>query len=126
MARLTGKAGACLAVCLLATAALAGAADPRPAPQTDAAWAAAYADIAAQLCGDLVVDAIAERDAGGLYWPDFAAWHEGGAALLAFRAGGRAAEAAHWNAGFCADPAAFALGHDGFVRRFLTRKPTRS
>ena len=129
MAKLIQHVGTAMTFALLLTVPETANAQPnRPNPDTNAAWAAAFADLSVRLCNIYQVDPEAERDSGGLYWPDAAEWQDHGPAMLAFREGGHAAEAAARNNPlFCVDPAAAAGSRAELVKRFLIprREPAR-
>lgn len=73
------------------------------------------------------MDLDALRTSGGLYWPDMPEWHDDGAALLAFRQGGHAAEQAYKsNPLFCLDPASAAPGHSDLVKHLLIPRDTNN
>ena len=121
MAKLTFLIGLGSALYLSVAALPASAQIARPAPNNDAAWAAAYAGISINLCGVYALDTEAVLNSGGLYSPDAPEWQDDGTALLAFRQGGHAAKQAFTHDPlFCADPAYLAAGRAELVRRFLT------
>ena len=98
----------------------------QPAPNPQAAWAAAYASFLVRFCGRYDSDAKAMSDAGALPFGDDAPeWGEEGAARLAYRAGGLAAQDAFQrDPAFCLHSLAVAGPHAALVRRFLHLRET--